>query len=181
LAGAAFLSLCTTPGSAQDPDAKAEAKRHPSRAHCAFGAESPRLAARCAEVNFGAEGLMAIARAVNREALASAAGRPLLCTDHVALVRRRMAEYPDYTLREIYSCDAEPVVKDGRPVCHVSLLVSSAGGAQVVLDNGHVLEPASTGGVAAYREFALRVDRHWVGAPPPLLAAPAQPQEAGAP
>lgn len=185
LAAAALNSACTTLGSAQDLDARFDAGRRPSRAYCAFGAESFKLAAWCAEVNFGADGLLALARVVNREVLASAGSRPLACTDHVAQVRRRMAEYPDYTLREVYSCDAEPVMEGGRPVCHVSLLVSSAAGRHVVLDNGHVLEPAPTGGVATYVEFAHRVDRHWVGAPPALAAVPARAlprrQGAGAP
>ncbi|MGH8481779.1 MAG: hypothetical protein ACRES8_04895, partial [Nevskiaceae bacterium] len=92
-------------------------------------------------------------------------------TDHVAQVRARLAEYPGYEVREIYSCDANPPLENGRAVCHVSLMVASAAsGARVVLDNGHVLEPALTGGVASYQEFAQLVDHHWTGEQPSWVA-----------
>ena len=64
------------------------------------------------------------------------------------------------------SCEHEPTVQDGRTVCHVSLLVTSISGVRVVIDNGNVLDPATTGGVAAYAQFAALVDRHWVGRKP---------------
>ena len=144
----------------------------PSRAYCAFGAETAKLAAWCAEVNFGAGGLLAVARSINHEVLARAPGR-LQCTDHVADVRRRLATYPDYAVQEVYSCDDEPVMEDGRPVCHVSVLVTSLSGARVVIDNGRVLDRA-TGGVAEYDRFTALVDRHWVGPTPASLATPAR-------
>jgi hypothetical protein len=146
----------------------------PARGYCAFGAETAQQAAWCAEVNFGAEGLLVIALAVNEDVLAKASGRRMLCTEHVARVRAQLAAYPDYAVSEIYSCDAEPVIENGRPVCHVSLLVSSAAGARVVVDNGHVLEPRTTGGVAEFAEFTALVERHWVGEPPAWVAAPSR-------
>jgi len=61
-------------------------------------------------------------------------------------------------------------VENGRAVCHVSLMVTSAAGARVVLDNGHVLEPTLTGGVAPYAEFAKLVDHNWTGETPAWVA-----------
>lgn len=157
---------CTTLGSAQDLDEKLAAGWRPSKGYCAFGAETAALASYCAELNFGSDGVLAVARAVNEQVLASAGGTKLACTDHVAQVRARMAEYADYQVRELYSCDANPPVQNGREVCHVSLMVTSAGGTSVVLDNGHVLDPGLTGGVAPLAEFAQLVDRHWTGDTP---------------
>jgi len=172
LAAGALLSAtgCMTLGSAQDLDEKVAAGWRPSKGYCTFGAETAALASWCAEVNFGDEGLEVVARAVNEQVLASAGSEKLVCTDHVAQVRARMAEYADYQVREIYSCDANPPVENGRAVCHVSLMVTSAGGARVVLDNGHVLDPGLTGGVAAYAEFAQLVDHHWTGEQPSWVA-----------
>jgi len=161
---------CMTARSAQNLDEKFAAGWRPSKGYCTFGGETPTLSAWCAEVNFGAEGLAVIARAVNEQVLARAGGDKLLCTDHVAQVRHELAAYPDYTVTELYSCDANPPVENGRSVCHVSLLVASASGARVVLDNGHVLDPATTGGVAAYTEFAQLVDHQWTGAQPAWVA-----------
>ena len=171
LAAATLLSAtgCMTARSAQDLDEKFAAGWRPSKGYCAFGAETPALATWCAEVNFGAEGLEVIARAVNEEVLARANGQ-LACTDHVAQVRQEFAAYPDYKVAELYSCDANPPVENGRAVCHVSLMVTSASGARVVLDNGHVLEPALTGGVAPYTEFAQLVDHNWTGETPAWVA-----------
>ena len=53
---------------------------------------------------------------------------------------------------------------------NVSLMVTSVTGARVVLDNGHVLAPALTGGVAPYTEFAKLVDRNWTGETPAWAA-----------
>lgn len=180
-AAAHSLLGCTTTGSVQDLEAKVAAGWRPPKSYCAFGAETAALANWCAQVNFGGDGLLAVSLAVNREVLANAGNRSLACTDHVAQVRRRMAEYADYALSELYSCDAVPAMEDGRPVCHVSLLVTSASGERVVLDNGHVLERAPTGGVASYAEFARRVDRHWVGTPPALVATAARRNSGGSP
>ena len=155
--------------SEQDLDAKFAAGWRPSKGYCAFGGETPTLSAWCAEVNFGAEGLEVIARAVNEDVLARSADR-LACTDHVAQVRAEFAAYPSYTVTELYSCDATPEMQDGRAVCHVSLMVTSVTGARVVLDNGHVLDPNTTGGVAPYREFAQLVDRNWTGETPAWVA-----------
>ena len=162
LCSLAFLAACVQ---MPDLDARFEAGWRPSRGYCAFGGETARLAAWCADVNFGREGLMVLAREVNRDVLARASGTRLPCTVHVADARRRMASYPDYVLTELYSCDAQPAYEGGRPVCHVSLLVTSLTGTRVVLDNGHVLDPATTGGVAAYTEFVAQVDRHWLEEP----------------
>lgn len=167
---------CMTLGSAQeDLDAKLAAGWRPSKGYCAFGAETAAFASYCAEVNFGSDGVLAVARAVNEQVLASAAGGKLVCTDHVAQVRARMAEYADYQVREIYSCDANPPVENGRAVCHVSLMVTSAAGTSVVLDNGHVLEPGLTGGVAPLAEFAQLVDHHWTGEIPAWVALASRP------
>jgi hypothetical protein len=172
LVSAPALSACVATN-VVDLDERFDRGWRPSRAYCAFGAETPKLAAWCADLNFGREGLLSVARAVNREVLERAAGRALPCTEHVASARRGMAEYPGYALTELYSCDAEPALADGRAVCHVSLLVTSLAGARVVLDNGHVLEPATTDGVAGYRQFAALVDRHWVGRQPDGIAVAA--------
>lgn len=164
------MAACMTDGGTRGTDARLEAGWRPSKGYCAFGAETAALAAHCAEVNFGKDGLVAIARAVNEEVLASAAGEVLACTDHVAQVRSRMAEYPDYQVREVYSCDDNPPLQDGRAVCHVSLMVTSASGASVVLDNGSVLDPGTTGGVADLARFASLVDHHWTGETPTWVA-----------
>src|SRR5690349_16731039 len=171
LAAGTLLSAtgCMTARSAQDLDQKFAAGWRPSKGYCAFGGETPALAAWCAEVNFGAEGLEVIARAVNEEVL-SRAGGTLACTDHVAQVRQEFAAYPSYTVTELYSCDANPQIEDGRAVCHVSLMVTSVTGARVVLDNGHVLDPATTSGVAPYTEFAQLVDHNWTGETPAWVA-----------
>ena len=171
LAAVTLLSAtgCMTARSAQDLDERFAAGWRPSKGYCTFGAETAALAAWCAEVNFGAEGLEVIARAVNEGVLARASGQ-LACTDHVAQVREEFAAYPDYKVTELYSCDANPPVENGRAVCHVSLMVTSAAGARVVLDNGHVLEPGATGGVGSFQEFAQLVDHHWTGDTPAWVA-----------
>ena len=172
LAAATLLSAtaCVTAPSTQELDARFAAGWRPSKGYCAFGGETPALSAWCAEVNFGAEGLETIARAVNEEVLARAGGKPLACTDHVAQVRREFAAYPDYKVTELYSCDANPPIENGRSVCHVSLMVTSATGARVVLDNGHVLDPGSTGGVGTVQEFSQLVAYHWTGDQPAWAA-----------
>lgn len=164
------MAGCMTDGRARELDAKFAAGWRPSKGHCTFGGETPTLSAWCAEVNFGAEGLELIARSVNDQILARAGGQTLACTDHVAQARREFAAYPSYTVTELYSCDANPPMQDGRPVCHVSLMVASVTGARVVLDNGHVLQPGTTGGVGTYQEFAQLVDRHWTGPTPTSTA-----------
>ena len=62
-------------------------------------------------------------------------------------------------------------MEDGRPICHVSLLLTTATGMRIVVDNGHVLEAGPTGGVASYREFAKRVAHHWTDPRADSLAA----------
>jgi hypothetical protein len=173
--GAALLltllpATASLAASDREVDARFDAGWRPTKAQCAFGGQTAKLAAYCADLNFGREGLEVVARAVNEQVLASAGGEKLLCTEHVAQVRERMAEYADYEVREIYSCDANPPVEDGCSVCHVSLLVTSASGARVVIDNGHVLDPASTGGVGSYTQFAGLVDHHWTGETPDHVA-----------
>lgn len=165
------MSACMTAGGARDLDARFAAGWRPSKGYCTFGGDTPTLAAWCAEVNFGGEGLEAIARAVNEDVLRAGGGHPLACTDHVAQVRQELASYPGYKVTELYSCDDNPPVENGRSVCHVSLLVSSAAsGARVVLDNGHVLDPGTTGGVAPYGDFIELVDNHWTGVQPVGIA-----------
>jgi hypothetical protein len=173
--GAALLLTTLSIGPAlaasdAEVDARFDAGWRPSKAQCVFGGQTAKLAAYCADLNFGAEGLEVVARAVNEQVLASAGGEKLPCTDHVAQVREHMAEYADYRVQEIYSCDANPAVENGRSVCHVSLMVTSASGARVVIDNGHVLDPASTTGVGSYAQFASLVDHHWTGATPDHVA-----------
>jgi hypothetical protein len=159
-----------TARSAQEIDASFAAGWRPTKGYCAFGGETPTLSAWCAEVNFGAEGLELIARAANKTVLARAGGRTLACTDHVAQVRQELAAFPGYEVAELYSCDANPPVENGRSVCHVSLMVTSVTGARVVLDNGHVLNPRTTGGVAPYTQFAQLVDHQWTGEQPSWVA-----------
>ncbi len=168
----AVLSLPMTAfaASAEELDARFDAGWRPSKGYCTFGAETAKLAAWCAEVNFGAEGLEVIARAANEKVLARANGEKLPCTEHVAQVKEEMAAYPDYKMTELYSCDANPATENGRAICHVSLLVTGVAGAQVVLDNGHVLDPHSTGGVGTYTEFAKLVDYNWTGSTPAHVA-----------
>lgn len=174
--GVASLLLCTLSLTAcaaldtRDLEARFEAGWRPSKGHCLFGGEISRLGAWCADVNFGKEGMLAIAREVNETVLARAAGRELNCRQHVAQAREELAAYPDYVTTELYSCDDAPPIEGGRPVCHVSLLVTSPVGWRVVLDNGSVLDPATTGGVAPYATFAAGVDRHWIGDAPDGLA-----------
>ena len=168
----AALSLPMTAfaASAEELDARFDAGWRPGKGYCAFGGETPKLSAWCAEVNFGAQGLEVIARAANETVLARANGEKLPCTEHVAQVRAELAAYPDYKVTELYSCDANPEMKDGRAICHVSLLVTGVAGAQVVLDNGHVLDPQTTSGVGSYTEFAELVDHHWTGEQPTSVA-----------
>jgi hypothetical protein len=164
------MAACMTDGRARLLDQKFAAGWRPTKGYCAFGGETPALSAWCAEVNFGGESLALIARTVNEKVLARAAGQPLACTDHVAQARRELTEFPDYTVTELYSCDANPPLENGRPVCHVSLMVANATGDRVVLDNGHVFEPATTAGVGSFQEFAQLVDRHWAGEQPAWVA-----------
>ena len=156
-------------------DAKFAAGWRPSKAYCAFGGDTPTLGAWCAEVNHGAQGLEVIARAVNDEVLKRNGGEPLVCTDHVAQARAEFAQYPEYTLTELYSCDANPPVEDGRSVCHVSLMVASASGQRVVLDNGHVVDAQVDGGVAPYADFTRMVAHHWTGEAPESVALSSRP------
>jgi hypothetical protein len=174
---AALLAMsmggCAT--SPAELDAKFAAGWRPSKGHCVFGGETPALGAWCAEVNHGEEGLQVIARAVNEEVLSRNAGEPLVCTDHVAQARAEFAAYPQYTVTELYSCDEDPPVEDGRRVCHVSLMVASAAGSRVVLDNGHVVDARVDGGVASYGEFTQMVAHHWTGEQPAWVALATRP------
>lgn len=173
LAAALLLGTLSAPvlaASDAEVDARFDAGWRPSKAQCAFGGQTAKLASYCAELNFGRKGLEVVARAVNEQVLASAGGERLPCTDHVAKVRARLAEYPGYQVSEIYSCDANPPVENGRSVCHVSVMVASASGARVVIDNGHVLDPGTTGGVGSYTQFASLVDHHWTGGAPDHVA-----------
>ncbi|MGH8443369.1 MAG: hypothetical protein ACRETF_10770 [Nevskiaceae bacterium] len=176
LAAAALSSTgCMTMGSAQDLDAKFAAGWRPSEGYCAFGGETPTLGAYCAEVNHGQKGLEVIARAINEDVLARNGGEPLVCTDHVAQVRAEFAAYPQYTVSELYSCDENAPVENGRKVCHVSLLVASATGSRVVLDNGHVVDAKVDGGVAPYGDFTQMVAYHWTGETPAWVALSSKP------
>lgn len=164
------LPLTAQAASPEELDARFDAGWRPGKGYCAFGGETPKLSAWCAEVNFGAEGLEVLARAANEKVLARANGEKLPCTEHVAQVRQELAAYKDYKVTELYSCAANPEMKDGRAICHVSLLVTGAAGAQVVVDNGHVLDPQTTSGVGSYGEFASLVDHHWTGTQPTAVA-----------
>jgi hypothetical protein len=161
---AATATGCMTAGESRRLDAKFEAGWRPSKGYCTFGGETPLLDAYCARVNFGAEGAVAILRDINDEVLAQAGGS-LRCTDHVARAQARLKPYAaEFRTEELYSCDRDPPVVDGKPVCHVSLLVTDTmTGARFVVDNGHVLKPATSGGVGRYAEFASLVDRAWTG------------------
>lgn len=175
LASMALQSAACVTTPAAELDAKFAAGWRPSKSYCVFGGETPALGAWCAEVNHGAEGLTVIARAINEEVLSRNAGEPLVCTDHVAQARAEFAAYPDYTVTELYSCDENPPVEDGRSVCHVSLMVASAAGSRVVLDNGHVVDAKIDGGVAAYGEFTQMVAYHWTGEQPAWVALATKP------
>jgi hypothetical protein len=166
-------AACVSTGA--ELDAKFAAGWRPSKGYCTFGGDTPALGAWCAEVNHGGEGLQVIARAVNEKVLQRNGGEALVCTDHVAQARAELAAYPQYTTTELYSCDANPPMEDGRPVCHVSLMVASAGGSRVVLDNGHVVDAKVDGGVAQYGEFTQMVAYHWTGEQPAGVALSSKP------
>jgi hypothetical protein len=172
---AALLATGCATTSGADLDARFEAGWRPSKAQCAFGGATARLGAWCAEVNFGEQGLTVLARAINEDVLRRNGGEPLVCTDHVAQVRAEFAAYPDYTVAELYSCDANPPVENGRSVCHVSLMVASAGGSRVVLDNGHVVNAHTDGGVARYADFTRMVAHHWTGEQPESVMLSSRP------
>lgn len=166
LAAAVLTTGCMTDGGARELDAKFEAGWRPSKADCVFGGATPTLDAYCARVNFGSEGVLAILRNENQRILAEAPG--LRCTDHVAQARQALATYADgFELTELYSCDRDAPIENGRKVCHVSLLVRDpATGARFVVDNGSVLNAATTGGVGKYSEFRGEVDYAWIGSTP---------------
>ena len=163
----------TIPGA--ELDAKFASGWRPSKGYCAFGGDTPTLGAWCAEVNYGDQGLQLLARAVNEEILRGNGGEPLVCTDHVAQVRAEFAAYPQYAVSELYSCDANPPVENGRSVCHVSLMVASASGSRVVLDNGHVVNAETDGGVARYADFTQQVAYHWTGDQPSHVVLSSRP------
>jgi hypothetical protein len=165
---------CVTTSGA-DLDAKFAAGWRPSKAYCTFGGDTPTLGAWCAEVNYGEQGLQVVARAVNEEILRRNGGEPLVCTDHVAQARAEFAAYPEYQVTELYSCDANPPVENGRSVCHVSLMVASAGGSRVVLDNGHVVNATTEAGVARYADFTQMVAYHWTGEQPTSVMLSSRP------
>jgi hypothetical protein len=167
------LGCATTTGA--DLDAKFASGWRPSKAHCTFGGATPTLGAWCAELNYGDQGLQVVARAVNEDILRRNGGEPLVCTDHVAQARAEFAAYPEYTVTELYSCDANPPVENGRSVCHVSLMVASAGGSRVVLDNGHVVNAEIDGGVARYSDFTQMVAHHWTGEQPASVMLSSRP------
>jgi hypothetical protein len=169
----ATAGCATTSGA--ELDTKFAAGWRPSKAECAFGGATAKLGAWCAEVNFGEQGLTVLARAINEEVLRRNGGEPLVCTDHVAQVRAEFAAYPGYTVSELYSCDANPPVENGRSVCHVSLMVASAGGSRVVLDNGHVVNAHTESGVARYSEFTRMVAYHWTGDQPSSVVLSSRP------
>ena len=156
------LAACQTHNS----DARFDAGWRPSKAYCAFGGETERLAAYCARVNFGPEGALSVLRAENTEILEAQDSR-LRCTDHVERAKAAVGTYGDYQVARVYSCDDDAPIEAGRRVCHVSLLVTdSSSGERFVMDNGFVLDPSVTGGVATYADFRGRVDHAWSGAAP---------------
>lgn len=163
---------CMTDRSAAALDAKFGAGWRPSKADCAFGGATPTLDAYCGRVNFGSEGVLALLRKENEQVLARLPS--LDCGEHVALARETLSKYADeFTMTELYSCDHDAPTRHGKKVCHVSLLVrDSVSGANFVVDNGAVLNPAVTGGVSKYGEFRREVDVAWTGtAPPEVLIA----------
>lgn len=168
---AASATGCMTDSQSRRLDAKFEAGWRPAKGYCTFGGETPLLDAYCARVNFGAEGMAAVLRDINNEIVAQADGS-LRCTDHVVHVQARLKPYAaEYRTEELYSCDRDPPMVDGQAVCHVSLLVTdTVTGARFVVDNGHVLHPATTGGVGSYSQFAKLVDRAWTGETPHWVA-----------
>lgn len=167
LTAAALSSGCMTDSQALRLDAQLEAGWRPSKADCVFGGATPAMDAYCARVNFGKDGMLAILRNENGRILENAGGS-LPCTEHVAQARAALASYADgFELTDLYSCDRDAPVENGRKVCHVSLLVRDPEtGNRFVVDNGHVLNADVTGGVGQYREFRREVDFAWTGATP---------------
>jgi hypothetical protein len=94
----------------------------------------------------------------------------------VALAKAKLEPYAsDYELSELYSCDRDPPVENGRKICHVSLLVKDKiTGARFVMDNGHVLSPEVTSGVGTYNEFTRLVENVWTGETPVWIALGSQ-------
>jgi hypothetical protein len=169
-------TACMTDRQMQRLDAELEAGWRPSQSYCTFGGETAALAAYCARLNFGADGMEAVLRGENVKILQASAGHPLRCADHVAQAKARLGAYgDDYEMTDLYSCDRVAHVENGRRVCHVSLLVADkVTGARFVVDNGHVLNPGTTGGVAAYRHFAGLVEYAWTSEVPAGITLGAQ-------
>lgn len=163
---------CSTIGGADDVDQRFAAGWRPSKADCVFGGAAPQTDAYCARLDSGGEGALTLLRAVNESVLGETAGGALACTDHVAIVKMRLAAYGDeYQAQELYSCDRDAPVVDGRKACHVSLLVvEAATGSRFVVDNGYVLNSTVSGGVGTYAEFSGRVAYAWTGKTPHWVA-----------
>lgn len=159
---------CMTQGDARKLDDKFAAGWRPAKGYCAFGGETPTLNAYCAKVNFGSDGLIAVLRGENEKILQRGGGEPLPCTTHVAMARAAVKAYgDDFTAVEVYSCDRDPPVANGRKVCHVSLLVTDkTTGTRLVMDNGHVVGANVAQGVATYAEFRQDVYHAWIGVAP---------------
>jgi hypothetical protein len=165
-------TACMTDRAMQRLDAKFEAGWRPSRSYCTWGGETPLLDAYCARVNFGAAGTESLLRNANAEILKESAGQLLPCAAHVARVKAELASYgDDYELTELYSCDRNAPIEQGQRVCHVSLLVADkVTHRRFVVDNGHVLSPVATGGVAPYQDFVGLVDYAWTAETPAWIA-----------
>ena len=151
LAGCAVLSGCMNAHHLRQLDERFEAGWRPSAGYCAWGAETERLAAYCARVNFGAEGALAIMNAVNQRALDGATGGAMPWEQHIERARDELEPYAqDYAINELEWCD--PAGSD----CHRSLLVTDrVTGAKFVLDNGRAIPDGVH--VATYEQFATVV------------------------
>lgn len=174
LAGLSFsTAACVTAGEAVEIDSRYHAGWRPSARECLFGGPTPLVDAYCARLNFGDDGVVAVLRGHNESIVG---GQRMLCTDHVARVAQALAPYGEaYEVEKLYSCDKDPLVENGRKVCHVSLAVTDrATGERYVVDNGHVLKLGLTGGVGTYAEFAQQVHVTWTGETPAWIAIGAQ-------
>lgn len=133
----------------------------PGAGPCVFGGVTPRAEDHCALVTQGAEGML---YAVNDKVRARL-GAGAVCVDHVDHAQAELARHRTLRTARIFSC---PLASRAKGECHVSLLVTTAGGERFVLDNGAVVTDAiGAGGVARFEDFERQVEGvYWVGFPP---------------
>lgn len=123
--------------------------------HCFWGGVTEKAEAHCAEVRWGVEGyLMAVNKAATKDLAASEDANP--CQAHVARLQEVLKDRADLSTQVVYTCPKD------LPDCHVSLLVTDAGGNNYVLDNGAVMRDTdSVAGVGSLQQFAALVDGNY--------------------